>query len=136
MALEPEQAGNLADHDVIGLDSKTGAQFGIVLRSQKWVEREAAEDRGVLLRLSDTGCQILSLHGFGHDDEVSGDFGGAPFCCAKRKVGQRTLERTKGGAVDGVDDDWHAGTRGSQAAQNTGFAAMRSEEHTSELQSP
>src|ERR1051325_10652538 len=78
MALEPEQAGNLADHDVIGLDSKTGAQFGIVLRSQKWVEREAAEDRGVLLRLSDTGCQILSLHGFGHDDEVSGDFGGAP----------------------------------------------------------
>ena len=65
------------------------------------------------------------LHGIGDDDEMGGSFGGVTLRQAEGCIGQGSLEGSKGGSVNGMDDDGHAGTSSGQAPQKTGLAAMR-----------
>ena len=70
------------------------------------------------------GGEILVAHGVGHRDEVGGDAPGALFGGAKDEVRQPTLKTAEGRAVDGVDDDGHAGAGGGEAPKDAGLAAV------------
>src|ERR1044071_2026940 len=91
---------------------------------KKWFESEAAKDSGVLLGTPDTGGEVLLFHGIGDHNEMGCDAGGQSFGRAKGDVAQVSLEGTKGGPMDGVDNQGYTSSSCGQATQYTGFAAM------------
>lgn len=124
VALEFEEAGDVADDDVVRSDLPARANRRIVGGRQERGQREAAEDFSVLGRLADAGGKILACHGVGDGDEMGGDFAGAAFSGAKKSVGQRALKRAEGRAVDGVDNDGDGGTMSGEASEKTRLAAV------------
>ena len=121
---EREEPGDFADDDVVGREAEAGAEGGIVLGGEIGLERKAAEDAGVLFGAPDAGGQVLLRHRVGDGDEMGGDAGGALFGGAEERVGQAPLKRTERRAVNGVDDDRHAGAGRGEAAEDAGFAAV------------
>ena len=122
--LELKQTGDLADHNVVRREAEPGAELKVVGCREERFEREPAEDFGVLVRAPDAGGQVLPLHGFGHDDEMSGDPGGVALRRTKQRIGYRALEGAEGWPVNGVNDDRHARARRGEPAQNARFAAV------------
>lgn len=112
-------------HDkIIGGESEPGADAGVVAGLEKWFEREAAEDAGVLLRSSDACGKVLLRHGVGDGDEVSRGPGGEAFGGGEDPIAQRSLKWTERRAVNGVNDDGHSRTPGGEASEHAGLAAM------------
>src|ERR1035441_2576336 len=74
--LELEQPRDFADDEIAGINSQFFPQFQIIFRRKKWLEREAAEDFGVLLRPANAGGEIFVLHRIGDDDEMRRGAGG------------------------------------------------------------
>ena len=125
VSLEFEKPGSFPYDQVAGIQSVTGAPGGVVPCVEKWCQREAAENAGVLLGPADAGGKILVAHGVGDGDEMTGAAGGTEFGGAKEPVGGAALERTEGRAVNGVNNGWHPGPRGGESSENTGLAAVR-----------
>jgi hypothetical protein len=122
--LELKRRAILPTTKSVGREAQARPQFRVVARRQERFEREAAEDAGELLRPADARRQILSRHGVGHADEVSGDFGGAPFGGAKKQVGDRPLKGAERRAVNRVNNDGNPRAPRRQAGQEAGFAAV------------
>jgi hypothetical protein len=116
VAFEREQAGDFSNDEVGGFEVEPRAQVRIWQSPKKRLEIKAAVDTGILPRLPDAGLQVLVDHGIGDRDEVGGGVGGALFGGAECEVGKGTLERPKGGAMDGMDDDRDTGTMSGQTA--------------------
>jgi hypothetical protein len=124
MAFECEQARDFSDDEVGGIEVETRAEGGIGLSLKIRFEIKAAVNSGILVRLPDAGVQVLVDHGIGDRDEMGGDAGGELFGVAEREVGKSPLERPKRRTMDGMDNDWHAGTTGRQSPEETGLAAV------------
>ena len=87
MPLELEKTGDLADDDVVRREAELGAQLQVVGGGEERLKREATEDPCELARTSDSGGQVLLLHGLSHDDEVCGNLGGMTLRRTKQRVG-------------------------------------------------
>ena len=122
--LQLGEARYLSHHKIIGAQSKSGADAGVVAGLEKWFEREAAEDAGVLPGPPDACGEILLRHGVGDGDEVTRGAGGQTFCGSEDRVAQHSLKRTEGRAVNGVDDDGHASAPGGETSEHAGLAAV------------
>src|ERR1700677_3830133 len=73
VAFQFEEAGDVADDDIVWGDVPAGAQRGGVSGGQEWRQGKTAEDFGVLFGAADAGGEILAGHGVGHDDKMRGD---------------------------------------------------------------
>src|SRR5439155_8036183 len=89
VSLELEQPGDGSNDHIAGRKAKGGAKWSIVRTVKVGFEHEAAENSGVTFRPADTSGEVLLFHGFGDDDEVSGDFGRETFRAAKEDVDLR-----------------------------------------------
>ena len=92
VALELEEAGDLADDDILRRETEPGAELEVVGGGEKRFKWEATEDLCELVQTSDAGGQVLLLHGLGHNNEVGGDAGSITLRKAEQRVGQRTLK--------------------------------------------
>ena len=59
VALELEQPRDFADDEIAGGNSQLSAELQVIFRREKWFERKAAEDFGVLFRRADAGGEVL-----------------------------------------------------------------------------
>jgi hypothetical protein len=124
VALKFEEAGDLGDDEVVGLESELGGEGGVWGGVEEGGERESGEDAGELGLVADTGGEVLAGHGIGDDDEVVGDASGDLFCAGEDGVWNRALKRAEGGAVDGMDDDGDASGASGETTEDTGLAGV------------
>ena len=55
---------------------------------------------------------------------MSGASAGVSLRCSEEPVGEPSLKRTKGRAVNRVDDDWNTRLPGGDSPENAGFATV------------
>src|SRR5664280_103471 len=102
VSLELEEAGDIANDDVLRREPEPGAKLEVVGRGKERSEREATDDVRELIRSPNAGGQVLLLHRLGHDDEVGGDSGGVTLRSTKQRGCDRPLKRAEGRPVDCV----------------------------------
>ena len=124
MALEREQARDLANDKGVARDVKSVAQERIVGGVGEGFDLESAEDAGVILRFADACGEIKSGHCVGGAEEVCGELGSVSFGSGEKGVGEVSLERAEGRAMDVVDDDGNVGAGGGDASEDSSFAAV------------
>lgn len=124
VAFEREQARDLADDKGVTRDAESVAQERIVVGVGKRFDSEAAEDARVILWFADACGEIEFRHRIGGAKEVRGELRGVTLGGGEDGVGEVSLERAEGRAVDVVDDDGNFGACGGDASEDAGFAAV------------
>lgn len=125
VTFELEQAGDLADDQMFRGQTEPRAQGEVIPGPEKRFEIKAAEDPGELRPTPNASREVLARHCVCHDDEMGCATTGPLFRGTEEAIGGRSLELTKGRAVDGMDDDWDARGPRRETPHETGLSAMR-----------
>src|SRR5881394_2931892 len=125
VAFQLGKPSSFADNEVIRLKAKTSAKRKVIVSSEKRSQLKAAEDFCVLGFSANPGSEVLAGHGIGDDNEMGGNSSGITLGRTEQEIGAKTLEGTEGRAVHGMDDERNARASGSNAPNDSRFAAVR-----------
>ena len=128
MAFKRGEPGNLSDDESTSGKAELGSEGRIVSSSGKRFNRETAEDATVHLRCADACLEVQPGHGLSRANEMSGGAANDAFGSSKREVRESALERSEGGAVNMMNDNWNAGAASGEPTQKSGLAAVRVED--------
>src|SRR5271170_4701880 len=114
MSLEFEDPADLANDEVLFIESNFLSEREVVDGVQKGVKMKAAEDPCVHPRFADAGGKINPYHCSGGTEKVVGDFCGVPFRGCENEVGEGTLEMPERRAVNVMNDNGDTGPPGRE----------------------
>src|SRR2546423_1120227 len=124
MPFEIRQPRDLPHDDICRGDSEGLTQICIVRRIFERLKGKAAKNPRVLIFATDTGSEILLLHGIGDDDEMRGHLCCVSFGGTEHKIGEGALKRAERRAMNGMNNHWDTGACSGHSAENPRLSAV------------
>ena len=124
VAFQREQASDLADDKSVARDTETVAQEEIIGGVGKRFSSESTEDARIIFRPADARSEIKVCHRIGGTQKMRSELCSVTFGGGEDGIGEVSLKRAEGWAVNVVDDDGDFGACGGDAPKDTGFAAV------------